>query len=146
MTWTVKTFEQLSTFELYNILKARCEVFIVEQNCPYLDTDSLDFDSIHIFAVQGGEIAAYCRITPKGTRFSEVSIGRIITTAGFRGMGLGKELMRRAIDYIAETEEKSIRISAQAYLKGFYESFGFRVVSDEYLEDDIPHLEMLFQD
>lgn len=131
---------------MYRILKARCEVFIVEQDCPYLDLDGLDYASTHIFAESGGEIAAYCRITPEGTRFPEISIGRIITTAKFRGTGMGRELMCRAIDFtLNEKHGGGIRISAQSYLRGFYESFGFDVVTDEYLEDGIPHMQMFFK-
>lgn len=131
---------------MYRILKARCEVFIVEQDCPYLDPDGLDYASTHIFAESGSEIAAYCRITPEGTRFPEISIGRIITTAKFRGTGMGRELMRRAIDFtLNEKRGSGIRISAQSYLRGFYESFGFDVVTDEYLEDNIPHLQMFLK-
>jgi len=144
MVWTVKPFDKLTAAEVYRILKARCEVFIVEQNCPYLDPDDLDYISAHIFAEEDGEVAAYCRITPEGSRFPERSIGRVITSAKHRRTGLGRELMRRAIDAVVlETGGADIRISAQAYLRGFYESFGFRVVSGEYMEDDIPHFEML---
>jgi ElaA protein len=147
MIWAVKEFGQLTTTELFRILKARCEVFIVEQDCPYLDPDDLDLISIHIFAAAvNGDVAAYCRVVPKETRFPEISIGRVITTEKFRRTGLGQELMRRAIEFITvEMGESEIRISAQAYLRGFYESFGFRVVAEEgYLEDGIPHFEMLY--
>jgi ElaA protein len=147
MNWTIKQFKELTTDEVFRILQARCEVFIVEQNCPYLDPDNLDSLSVHIFAEQDGEIAAYCRITPKGTRFPEISIGRVITAKKFRAIGMGRELMKCAINYITrETCETEIRISAQSYLRKFYESFGFMVTSEqEYLEDNIPHFEMLFR-
>jgi len=141
MDWIIKPFSELSGAEVYNILQARCEVFIVEQNCPYLDPDgALDTDAIHMFAHEKGKIAACCRINRPGTKYAETSIGRVITTPQYRRIGIGKELMRRAIDYIGNAD---IRISGQAYLQSFYESFGFNIVSEQYMEDDIPHYEML---
>lgn len=145
MIWNIKPFAELTVDELYRILQARCAVFIVEQSCPYLDADGLDTDSIHLFAEEDNELAAYCRITPKGTRFPEMSIGRVITPARYRGTGLGRELMARSIRYVTkELGEPAIRISGQSYLRRFYESFGFTVCSEEYLEDGIPHLELLY--
>ena len=144
MKWTVKKFGELTPVEVYDILRARCDVFIVEQNCPYSDPDGLDLLSTHMFAERDGEIAAYCRITPKGTRFPETSIGRLITTKKFRSAGLGREIMERAIDIITrDMRETDIRISGQAYLRAFYESLGFAVTSELYPEDGIPHYEML---
>ena len=145
MNWIIKQFDELTPREVHRVLQARCDVFVVEQNCPYLDPDGLDFISTHIFAEHNGEIAAYCRIVPKGTRFAEISVGRIITAKKFRAAGHGRELMKRAIEYItAETGETEIRISAQSYLRKFYESFGFAVTSEQqYLEDGIPHYDML---
>ncbi|MCL1820917.1 MAG: GNAT family N-acetyltransferase [Oscillospiraceae bacterium] len=144
MTWHTKSFDALTTRELYEILKGRADVFVVEQVCPYLDPDGLDYVSEHIFAEENGNIAAYCRITPKGTRFKEIGIGRLITTRKYRGTGLGREIMRRAVDYIVkDKKERTIRISAQAYLQKFYESLGFHIASDVYLEDGIPHYEMV---
>lgn len=146
MTWLYKDFDELSTIQLYKILRARAEVFIMEQNCLYLDTDNRDLVSTHIFAMEDNEIAAYCRIMPKGVRYPEISIGRVITTAKFRRTGLGKELMRRAISYVEmQMHETTIRISGQSYLRRFYEELGFVAVSDEYLEDDLPHFEFVYE-
>lgn len=143
MTWKIKKFHELTPSELYEILKARCEVFIMEQSCPYLDEDGYDASATHLFADDEGKIAAYCRLFHAGIKFPDASIGRVITTSAYRGTGLGRELMNRAIRFVTEDmNEPAIRISGQAYLRKFYESLGFEVVSEEYLEDGIPHYEM----
>jgi ElaA protein len=145
MNWTIKSFEELTNLELYNILAARCEVFIVGQGA-YQDPDGVDIVCDHLYAREGDEIAAYCRIVPAGVKYAEASIGRVIAPEKYRGRGLGRALMERAIAYLTEElGETAIRISGQAYLQRFYESLGFKTVSEPYLEDDIPHLEMLYQ-
>ncbi len=145
MDWYLKPFNALTVPELHSIYKARCEVFIVEQHCPYQDIDDFEPASLHLFAMEEDVLAAYCRLVPKGVRFPEASIGRVITTPTFRRGGWGRQLMTRAIAHITnEWHETQIRISAQAYLQTFYESFGFVVVSDLYREDDIPHFDMLY--
>ena len=142
--WKVKPFRQLSTEELYEILKIRQEVFIVEQTCYYLDADGYDEKAVHVWAEKEGKIVAYCRIFGQGIKYSEASIGRVLTHPDFRKLGLGKILVRFAIDAIqARFRSQNIRISAQDYLLAFYSEFGFRDTGKKYLEDDIPHTEML---
>ena len=118
----------------------RQRVFVVEQRCAYLDADGYDPQSRHLWADRAGSIEAYLRIVPAGAKYAEVSIGRVITAPEARGTGLGRELMRRGV---AACGAQPIRIGAQAHLEKFYGELGFRRVSDEYLEDDIPHIEML---
>jgi len=142
--WKVSNFADLKLEELYRILEARQEVFVVEQKCIYLDCDFKDQSSLHLFAERSDKLAAYCRIVPPGLTFSEPSIGRVITTKYFRKGGYGRELMKRAIQVTQEYYPSSpIRLSAQAYLERFYSSFGFEVISEQYLEDGIEHVEML---
>jgi ElaA protein len=145
MNWKIKKFNDLTITELYDILKAREEIFVVEQDCPYHDIDSKDQDAVHIFLEEKGQVICYLRILDKGVRFDEVSISRVITRAAYRRKGYGDKLMEKAIDYIEEVMgEKKIRISAQAYLGKFYGDLGFIRVSDIYLEDGIDHYEMLY--
>ena len=145
MEWKIKKFEELTVFELYEILKAREEVFIVEQNCIYHDIDSNDQDSYHLFLEDEGQIISYLRILPRGVKYDEVSIGRVLTKISHRRKGYGEVLVQKAIDFVEEAlGEKEIRISAQSYLRGFYGDLGFKVVSDVYLEDGIDHYEMLY--
>lgn len=144
MNWYVKAFNELSLTELYEILKLRQEVFVVEQTCPYLDADGADDTALHLFARNDkGAIVAYARLYLPNTNNSYSRIGRVISAQSVRRTGIGRELMQRAIDYIAEHAPTStIRIGAQVYLLAFYKSFGFVPVSEEYLEDDIPHIDM----
>ncbi|MGJ1268952.1 GNAT family N-acetyltransferase [Sphingobacterium spiritivorum] len=142
--WFYKTFDALTTNQLYQILKLRNEVFVVEQNCPYLDCDNKDQKCDHLWAMINNDIAAYARIVPAGVSFKEVSIGRVLSNPAYRKQKIGRELMRRAVDNIMDQYGAvDIRIGAQLYLKAFYESFGFQQASEEYLEDGIPHIEML---
>jgi ElaA protein len=145
MNWIIKPFESLNTKELYQILQVRNEVFIVEQDCPYQDLDNKDFASLHLWKEDAtGAIAAYCRLLPAGISYKEPSIGRVLTSATNRGLGLARAMMEDAIAYIQkEWRTHHIRISAQLYLKAFYESLGFQQVGETYLEDAIPHIEML---
>lgn len=146
MNWNIKKFNELTVNELYEILKVRAEVFVVEQNCVYQDLDSKDKASYHLFLEDNEEIAAYLRILPKGISYPEIAIGRVLTKASYRKKGLAKEIMKKAIDYITDSlEEKKIRISAQFYLLEFYKELGFEPISDIYLEDGIEHIEMLYQ-
>ena len=145
MEWKIKKFNQLSLLELYDILKAREEIFIVEQECLCYDIDSKDIEAIHIFAIEEGQVACYLRILEKGARFDEVSIGRVITRPEYRRKGYGEQIMEKAIRYIEEVMgESEIRISAQTYLAKFYGNVGFKIVSDVYLEDGLDHYEMLY--
>ena len=147
MGWEIKSFDELIKQNLYSILKLRSEVFVVEQNCIYNDLDDLDFEAFHLYKKEAREVVAYARILPAGSRFREMSIGRVLVNIDFRGKGIGKELMQKAIKFAQETrKEKKIRISAQEYLKHFYLELGFVPDSDLYLEDGIPHLEMVYED
>ncbi|WP_027382988.1 GNAT family N-acetyltransferase [Epilithonimonas caeni] len=141
--WKIKTFSELTTTELYEIIKARVNVFVVEQDCPYPDLDDYDQKAIHLWAEDNGEVLAYCRIFDKGIKYPEASIGRVITTEKGRGKGLGKQLIAYAIDIIENRLRTSeVRISAQDYLLKFYSGFGFQETAKKYLEDNIPHTEM----
>jgi len=145
MEYTAKKFADLNIHELYEILRVRNEVFVVEQACIYLDLDDKDQNGYHLYYSDHGKIQAYLRILEKGQTFDEISIGRVLVTQQARGSGLARELMIKAISYIThDLNEKTIRISAQEYLLEFYLSLGFKQVSEVYLEDDIPHIEMLF--
>ncbi|MGM0641549.1 MAG: GNAT family N-acetyltransferase [Thermotogota bacterium] len=140
-----KSFEDLTKEELYEIIKLRVDIFIVEQNCPYPELDRKDYKAIHHFIKENSEIVAYLRILPKGVSYNEVSIGRFIVKEDKRGRGLAKKILQNAIDFVEkEMNETSIRLSGQKYLEKFYNSFKFDTVSDVYLEDDIPHVEMLY--
>ena len=143
VVWKIKEFNELSVNELYQILKIRQEVFIVEQTCYYLDADGYDEKAIHLWAVKEGEILAYCRIFKEGVKYEEPSIGRVLTNQNFRNFKLGKILMKLALEVIeARLGSKKVRICAQDYLIKFYNEFGFYDTGKKYLEDDIPHTEM----
>ncbi|MEO5572177.1 MAG: GNAT family N-acetyltransferase [Bacteroidia bacterium] len=145
LTWRLKKFEDLSPAELYKILSLREEVFIVEQNCPYLDTDGKDLNSHHLMGFAEKEfLAAYARIVFPGISYDEVSIGRVVSSPRYRRTGLGKILMEEALKRIAEIYGNiPVRIGAQKYLLEFYKGFGFVPEGDDYLEDGIPHVIML---
>ncbi len=145
MNWVLKKFEELNIEELYKILQMRSEVFVLEQECPYQDCDGKDEKSYHLFLEYNGNILCYLRIIPKGISYDEMSIGRVLVSKDRRKKGLSREMMLIAIDFIErKLNEKSIRISAQKYLVDFYKNFGFKEVSDVYLEDEIEHVEMLY--
>ncbi|GAB0155868.1 GNAT family N-acetyltransferase [Chryseobacterium sp. Alg-005] len=142
--WKIKTFEEFTVPELYQVLKARIDVFVIEQNCPYPDLDDYDQKAIHIWAEENEEVLAYCRIFDKGIKYKETSIGRVLTTEKARGKSLGKLLIQYAIETIENRfHTPEIRISAQDYLLRFYAGFGFEDTGKKYLEDDIPHTEMI---
>ncbi|WP_284465002.1 GNAT family N-acetyltransferase [Chryseobacterium sp.] len=142
--WKIKTFDEFTVPELYSILKARIDVFVIEQNCPYPDLDNYDQKAVHIWAEENGEVLAYCRIFNKGIKYDETSIGRVLTTEKARGKSLGKLLIQYAVETIENRFRTSeIRISAQDYLLRFYSGFGFEDTGNKYLEDDIPHTEMI---
>ena len=146
MKWEIKKFDELTGQEVYEILKIRSEVFVIEQTCIYEDCDDKDKKSYHLFGVDNGQIVAYSRILEKGVSYDEISIGRVLTAKRHRRKGLGKVMMLNAIEFIEKhLKEKVIRISAQQYLLNFYSNLGFVKVSEMYLEDDIPHLEMLYK-
>ena len=144
METVVKKFEELTLWELYEILRIRSEVFVVEQNCVYQDLDEIDQEAYHVYLKENGKIWAYLRVIDKGKRLDEVSIGRVISLK--RRCGLGGKLMEEGIK-VAEEKfgAKRIKIGAQAYARPFYESAGFRVIKEEtYMEDGIPHIYMLY--
>ena len=136
-----KTFQELTTDELYELLRVRSEVFVVEQNCVYQDMDGDDQKSIHLWLTIAGMIVALARVCPAGTHMKEISIGRVITTE--RGKGYGKQIMLRAIDAAIELFSATlIDIEAQEYARGFYKSVGFTQSSDTFMLDGIPHIKM----
>ncbi len=142
--WQWTAFDKLTVDELYKILRARQDVFVVEQDCPFHEIDGLDPASWHLAGWDGEEPAAYARVVPPGVRFKEPSIGRIITTQKWRGRGVGKALMREAIGRTLEKyPESDIKLSAQVYLIKFYGEFGFEPAGDRYDEDGIIHVDML---
>lgn len=142
--WHYKTFEQLTPKELYKILQLRLDVFVIEQQCFYQDMDDKDFVSSHLWAEINGNVVAYARILGPGISYADASIGRVISNPAFRGMSLGKQLMENAIEIIhANFIGAKYGSALQAYLVRFYSNLGFKQVSEEYLEDDIPHIEML---
>lgn len=141
--WKIKPFETLSTNELYDILKLRSEIFVVEQNCVYLDLDGKDKLALHLLGECEGKIVAYSRLFKPGISFENASIGRVVVDANYRDKKWGHKLMKEAIAGIQfHFGESKITIGAQLYLKKFYESHGFVQTSEMYLEDDIPHIEM----
>lgn len=139
-----KSFQQLTTDELYELLRVRSEVFVVEQNCVYQDLDGDDQDAIHLWLMLDDKIVALARVCPAGTHMTEISIGRVITTE--RGKGYGKQIMLHAIDAAIEHfDAKCIDIEAQEYARGFYESVGFQQSSDTFMLDEIPHIKMTWK-
>ncbi|HVV05392.1 MAG TPA: GNAT family N-acetyltransferase [Puia sp.] len=142
--WTHKKFSDLTPEELYAILRLRSEVFVVEQNCVFLDMDNKDQSSHHLMGWLGDRLVAYARIVPPGISYAEFSIGRIVSSPAVRKQGIGRVLVSKGIELAYTLHGKGIiRIGAQYYLRGFYESFGFEKTGDIYLEDGIQHIEML---
>jgi len=143
MEWLLKKFDELTTAELYAILQLRSEVFIVEQNCVYLDPDGKDQFAWHLIGIEEGKLTAYTRILAPGVVYPDPAIGRVVVSPSKRRSGLGIELIKRSIEHCKNLfGNTSITLSAQVYLKNFYESLGFRVNGDEYLDDGIPHIKM----
>ena len=139
-----KPFLQLTTDELYALLRVRSEVFVVEQNCVYQDLDGDDQEAIHLWLTLEDKIVALARVCPAGTHMTEISIGRVITTE--RGKGYGKQIMLHTIDAAIEHFGATlIDIEAQEYAKGFYESVGFKQSSDTFMLDGIPHIKMTWR-
>ena len=146
VTWKALTFDELSNNQLFELLKLRVDVFVVEQTCPYPELDEKDRhpQTHHLMGIKDTELVACARLLPAGLSYPSVSIGRVATRQSFRGQGAGKLLMQSAISHCESLwPGQSIEIGAQEYLKGFYESFGFEATSDMYLEDDIPHIDMI---
>lgn len=146
ISFRCKPFYELTAPQLYSIMALRQEVFVVEQNCAYLDADGKDLKGYHLTGYDdNGKLVAYARLLPKGVSYDNfVSIGRIVTSPSIRGTGAGQQLMKEAINSMESLfPGENIKIGGQSYLRNFYESFGFVVSGDEYLEDDIPHLPMV---
>lgn len=145
--WYNKTFSQLNTNELYDLLKLRIDIFVVEQSCFYPDLDEHDRhpQTQHLFCYENGTMTAYLRILPKGLTYPEhISIGRVVVAPTARGTGLGHELMKVALaESLKYFPNDTVKISAQEHLEKYYNQHGFERVSDMYLEDDIPHIGML---
>ena len=140
----IKKYEELTLDELYEILKIRVNVFVVEQKCPYPELDDKDKKAYHVWLRENGMIKAYLRVLRAGVSYEEASIGRVLTTE--RGKGYGEKIFAKGIEIAREKfNADKIRIGAQLYAKGFYERFGFRQVSEKYLEDGIYHIEMLLE-
>ncbi len=137
----IKSFHELALEELYGILKLRVDIFVVEQNCPYPELDNEDQKSIHIFYKEEEEVIAYVRVIPN--QAGNIRIGRVVTDKTFRGQRLSSKLMVAAMEFINEKHSsKRITLSAQEHLQQFYSKFGFVPVSEMYLEDGIPHVDM----
>lgn len=145
LSFSCLPFDQLTPYELYDIMALRQEVFVVEQNCPYLDADGKDLHSWHLMGrdVQG-KLICYTRLLPEGLSYDGyVSIGRVVSSPAARGAGAGKILIRRSIDMCRHLfGNQPIKIGAQTYLLKFYARFGFQSTGEEYLEDGIPHTKM----
>ena len=145
LSWTIKPYDELSLTELYELLRLRVAVFVVEQNCPFQDLDRQDAPAYHLLGHDdAGELAAYARLFDAGLNYEQAAIGRVAVAHTHRRLGLGQELMRQAI---AQCEvlygAQPIRIGAQLYLEQFYQGFGFAQCGEGYLEDGIPHIPML---
>ncbi|NQZ31995.1 MAG: GNAT family N-acetyltransferase [Oceanospirillaceae bacterium] len=152
LIWQCKKFNELSINELYSIIKARQDVFIMEQDCVYADLDGADHECLHLFATLESDdlntphlnIVAYLRIVPPGVKYPQASLGRILTTSQARGTGAGTSLVTKALEQIERDHPaQDIKISAQVYLQKFYKSFGFKNISEIYDEDGIDHIDML---
>ncbi|SES09335.1 GNAT family N-acetyltransferase [Salisediminibacterium halotolerans] len=145
MEWHVKRFEELTAKELYRILAARVAVFVVEQNCSYHETDNKDEAAIHIYVKDNEQITAYARILPPGYAYEAPSIGRVLVEKEQRRTGLGAVLMKKALEItVNEWDAEKVMIQAQTQAKSFYEGCGFETVSEMYLEDNIPHEDMVW--
>lgn len=141
-----RAFNALSLRVLYEMIRLRVDVFVVEQDCPYSDLDNKDQDAIHYsYTLDSGRVIGYLRILNKGVSYNEVSIGRVIIDPEFRKLNLGNDLMAEAMSYIKnEMGENAVRISAQKHLENYYSYHGFKSVGEPYLEDGIPHIQMVF--
>lgn len=146
--YQVKHFSELSTLEFHDLLALRINVFVVEQNCPYPELDGKDKKSYHLICRDGlGKIVATSRILPQNVSYKEVSIGRVVSAAEVRGKGIGHDMMKYCFQFIKdEFGDVPVKISAQEHLEQFYQQHGFVSTGKKYLEDDIPHVEMIFNE
>ncbi len=142
--WNFTEFDKLQAGDLYKALKLRQDIFIIEQDCIYPDLDNVDYHSFHLLGYSGDTLAAYLRVVPPGTIFTEPSLGRIIVSREYRKTGIGSELVKRGIKHTHQLYNLCpIRIEAQAHLRKFYQGLGFSKVTDAYEKDGIPHIQML---
>lgn len=146
INWQWLNFDALSNTQLYQLLKLRQDVFILEQKCLYSDMDDVDANCIHLLGYQGETLTAYLRLIPAQYHASNnIALGRIISLASSRGAGLGLAMMQQAMDYTLEHYPNiNIQLGAQCYLQAFYEKFNFKAISEPYDEDGIMHIDMLF--
>jgi ElaA protein len=146
LNWQIKPYSELLTTEFHDIIALRLKAFVVEQNCCYLDLDGKDKKCYHLICRDGqGKVVATARILHPGTSYPEVSIGRVVVDASLRGKNIGNELMKKCLEYIVdEFGSVAIRISAQKHLEEFYKKHNFYSTGNEYLEDNIPHIELLY--
>lgn len=143
LQFKIKRFNELDIQELYQILRLRAEVFVVEQDCVYQDVDNKDQKALHVIGIKNNQIIAYTRLFDAGDYFEKASIGRVVIADKERAYGYGHELIKKSIATVIKFfKTKEIKISAQCYLKKFYENHGFRQIGEEYLEDGIPHIAM----
>lgn len=144
MKINIKTFEQLTNIELYEILQLRSEVFVVEQDCAYQDLDGKDEKALHIIGIKEGKIVAYTRCFKPGDYFKEASIGRVVVKNSQRKYKFGNDIMKASVEAIKNHYKTNlIKISAQCYLDKFYTNLGFKAIGEGYLEDGIPHIAMI---
>lgn len=145
MNFIHKPFAELTIYELHDIVALRQLVFVVEQNCCYLDLDGKDKLAWHLMGYDKNELVAYTRLLPKGVSYEDyTSIGRVLTHPSVRKKGVGIALLEKSIEQVEQLFGKgAIKIGAQQYLTAFYQKFGFEVVGEMYLEDDIPHVPMV---
>ena len=145
MIWTLKSFNELTLSEFHDIIQLRLDIFVVEQDCPYLDLDGKDKTACHFFgSTEKGKIVAYTRLFGPGEYYKEAAIGRVVVHKDFRKDGIGFELMKRSIEQVENQYHTTvIKIGAQRYLRKFYESLGFISTDEFYLEDGIPHMYMI---
>jgi ElaA protein len=145
LDWQWRAFSELSLEEVYELMSLRQKVFVVEQNCPYLDADGIDYHAWHLLGFNSArELVAYLRVIPPGQVYREAAIGRVLTNLIVRGKGLGRQLMAEGIRRTeAQFPGMGIRLSAQCYAEPFYREMGFEPVGEPYLEDDIPHIQMI---
>jgi len=144
IAWRLARFDELAPREIHDIYRARAAAFVVEQACAFQDLDGADPECWHLLGRRGSELVAYCRIVPPGVKFAEPSIGRVVTPQAVRGTGLGRALMREALERVAELwPGRAVRIGAQSRLERFYQDLGFVTASAPYDEDGIAHVEMV---
>jgi ElaA protein len=148
ISWSIKSFDELNKNELYDLLKLRSEVFVVEQNCVYQDIDDKDIKGTHFFGQDGSDLIAYLRVTEAGVLYpNHISIGRVVIKKTHRNKKLGNEILAEAIDFCRKKFPKTpIKISAQTHLKSFYNQLGFEFKGEAYLEDGIPHCAMYLEE